>query len=173
MENALVVEKEPITLVGGAKFDRKLLKMALDRAPQSVGADGGGSALIADGQIPLAVIGDMDSIDPFMSAKIPADRFHPIAEQDSTDFEKCLMRVEAPALISVGFWGREWIIKWRSRQFLCVIRINAVYCLGKKTLYLLFRRNFRWLLNRMCVCQSFRWPRARLSPRGSFGRHRA
>ena len=105
MEKALVVEKEPITLVGGAKFDKKLLKMALDRAPQSVGADGGGSALIADGQIPLAVIGDMDSIDPFMSAKIPADRFHPVAEQDSTDFEKCLMRVEAPALIGVGFLG--------------------------------------------------------------------
>ena len=105
MENVIIDETTPITLVGGARFELNLLKMALDRAPKSVGADGGGSALIAHGQLPLAIIGDMDSADSQLVCDFPRERFHAIEEQDSTDFEKCLQRVNATAILGVGFLG--------------------------------------------------------------------
>ncbi len=105
MVNVIIDETSPITLVGGASFEQNLLKMALDRAPTSVGADGGGAALVAYGQSPLAIIGDMDSLDPQLAGDFPKERLHVIAEQNSTDFEKCLQRVEATAVIGVGFLG--------------------------------------------------------------------
>ena len=105
MVNIIVNETTPITLVGGARFEQNLLKMALDRAPKSVGADGGGVALVAHGQSPLAIIGDMDSVDPRLVSDFPSERLHAIEEQDSTDFEKCLQRVDATAVIGVGFLG--------------------------------------------------------------------
>ena len=105
MVNVIIDEITPITLVGGASFKEHLLKMALNRAPKSVGADGGGAALIAHGQSPLAIIGDMDSVKLQLIGDFPRRFFHFIAEQKSTDFEKCLQRVEASAIIGVGFLG--------------------------------------------------------------------
>ena len=57
------------------------------------------------GILPVAVIGDFDSISAEARRAVPADRLHPIAEQDSTDFEKCLARIAAPMVIGVGFGG--------------------------------------------------------------------
>ena len=105
MVKVIIDEITPITLVGGASFKEHLLKMALNRAPKSVGADGGGAALIAHGQSPLAIIGDMDSVKLQLIGDFPRRFFHFIAEQKSTDFEKCLQRVEASAIIGVGFLG--------------------------------------------------------------------
>ena len=105
MVNVIIDEITPITLVGGASFKEQLLKMALNRAPKSVGADGGGAALIAHGQSPLAIIGDMDSVNLQLIGDFPKRFFHFIAEQKSTDFEKCLQRVDASAMIGVGFLG--------------------------------------------------------------------
>ncbi|HSG57403.1 MAG TPA: thiamine pyrophosphokinase, partial [Paracoccaceae bacterium] len=53
----------------------------------------------------VAVIGDMDSISEDAQASIPADRLHAIAEQDSTDFDKCLRSIAAPLVLGVGFMG--------------------------------------------------------------------
>jgi thiamine pyrophosphokinase len=39
---------------------------------------------------PEAVIGDFDSIRPAARTALPPDRLHPIAEQDTTDFDKAL-----------------------------------------------------------------------------------
>ena len=68
-------------------------------------ADGGGDVRAAARARFRAVIGDMDSLaDPerLRAAGVP---LHPIAEQDTTDLEKCLYSVAAPLFIGLGFLG--------------------------------------------------------------------
>ena len=60
---------------------------------------------LAAGHIPEAVIGDFDSVSDAARAAIPEDRLWPITEQESTDFEKCLTRIDAPYLLAIGFTG--------------------------------------------------------------------
>ncbi|MDA8739640.1 thiamine diphosphokinase [Rhodobacteraceae bacterium] len=105
MNRLIVSENEPITLLGGAPIDASLLAEGLRLAPKAVAADGGAKALFDHGHCPLAVIGDLDSLAPDLQAQVPAERLHRIAEQDSTDFEKCLSRIEAPLIVGVGFLG--------------------------------------------------------------------
>ena len=81
------------------------LDTALKLAPLSVAADGGADPLLAHGSDPMAVIGDMDSISTDLVGRIAKERFHAVAEQDSTDFEKCLQRIAAPLVVGVGFLG--------------------------------------------------------------------
>ena len=81
------------------------LQTALALAPTCVAADGGAHHALAAGVDLAAVIGDMDSISKAHKTQIPPDRFHHIAEQDSTDFDKALRSVQAPVVIAVGFAG--------------------------------------------------------------------
>ncbi len=97
--------RQPVTLVGGAPVERADLDAALALAPMVVAADGGADRALDLGQMPQAVWGDFDSISARARAQIPAERLHPIAEQDTTDFEKCLSRLRAPFVIAVGFSG--------------------------------------------------------------------
>jgi len=103
--SALVRSDRPLTLVGGGPVDPDQLDAALALAPEAVAADGGGDVRLPGGLRFRAVIGDMDSLaDPerLRAAGVP---LHPIAEQDSTDLEKCLRSVAAPLLIGLGFLG--------------------------------------------------------------------
>lgn len=118
----------PVTLLGGGPVDPATLAAAMARAPELVAADGGADTALAAGHMPSAVIGDMDSISPGGAAAIPADRLHEVAEQDSTDFEKCLRRLEAPLVLAVGFAaGRldhalavcNALVRWPDRR--CVV----------------------------------------------------
>lgn len=94
-----------VTLIGGGAVDPAQAALARDRAPVVVAADGGADAALGLGWPPKAVIGDFDSISPAAQAAIPADRLHRIAEQDSTDFAKCLRNVTAPFFLALGFTG--------------------------------------------------------------------
>ena len=105
MIKKIVSSSEPITLIGGGVVTDSDLKMALSVASSLVAADGGANHAIAAGVTPHAVIGDLDSISPDVRAVIPSDRVWHIAEQDSTDFEKSLQRIEAPLIIGLGFGG--------------------------------------------------------------------
>ncbi|MEM1129925.1 MAG: thiamine diphosphokinase [Pseudomonadota bacterium] len=102
----VVTSGDPVTLVGGAPFAPATLAAAVDRAPALVAADSGASQLIEAGRTPQAVIGDMDSVQAGHLARLPDTAIHTIAEQDSTDFEKCLIRIAAPLVLAVGFTGR-------------------------------------------------------------------
>lgn len=93
-----------MTLVGGGPLPAHDLHLALALAPTLVAADGGVAHCLAAGLSPKAVIGDMDSIPPEAALSL-ADRLHPVAEQDSTDFDKALSRIEAPLVIAAGFSG--------------------------------------------------------------------
>lgn len=94
-----------VTLVGGGAVDPADLAEALALAPVLVAADGGADGALAAGHLPDAVIGDFDSLSDAARAAIPADRLHHVAEQDSTDFEKCLTRISARFVLGVGFSG--------------------------------------------------------------------
>ena len=93
----------PVTLVGGGPVAAERLALALALAPEAVAADSGGDVRLPGGAAFRAVIGDMDSLaDParLAAAGVP---LHRLAEQDSTDLEKCLYSVEAPLYLGVGF----------------------------------------------------------------------
>lgn len=94
----------PVTLIGGGDPGGADLREALLLAPVAVAADGGADAALRHGIAPAAVIGDMDSLSP-EAARAFADRLHRVEEQDSTDFDKALTRIEAPAVLAVGFAG--------------------------------------------------------------------
>jgi thiamine pyrophosphokinase len=55
--------------------------------------------------MPDFVIGDMDSARKRDLAEMPVERIIRVTEQDTTDFEKCLMAISAPLILGVGFLG--------------------------------------------------------------------
>lgn len=101
-----VISDQGVTLVGGGALETGDLATALRVAPLLVAADGGADSALSHGHRPDWVIGDLDSISPgARRAMAPARLLH-VAEQDSTDFQKCLSRIDAPFVIAVGFSGR-------------------------------------------------------------------
>lgn len=105
MKKLIVDETRPVTLVGGGELGGRDLDWAQSLAPCLVAADGGVAHALAQNQMPSAVIGDFDSISPDAMAQLPQDRLFPIAEQDSTDFDKALRSIRAPFVLAVGFLG--------------------------------------------------------------------
>ena len=96
-----------LVVVGGGALDAHLLHHLAARGAHLVGADGGGDAIRAAGLVPEAIIGDFDSL---------ADRrdwdarttLLPIAEQETTDFEKVLYSTTAPVTVGLGMTGKRF-----------------------------------------------------------------
>lgn len=105
MNKTIIHSSDPITLIGGGAHDESAVRDCLRHAPGIVAADSGADVALGCGVLPQAVIGDFDSLSDAAKAKIPADRLHHVGEQDSTDFEKCLRSIEAPAILCAGFLG--------------------------------------------------------------------
>ena len=97
---------EPIVLVGGGEVGAGDMDLANSFSSRFVAADGGAEAIVHSGRTPEAVIGDFDSLPAALRRSLPVEACFPIAEQDSTDFEKCLRNVRAPVVLGVGFLGR-------------------------------------------------------------------
>ena len=105
MTGMIVQSKDMVTLIGGGGVSRSTLETLWSRAATLVAADGGARHVISAGVTPDAVIGDFDSLDRQIRDQIPPDRLHPVPEQDSTDFEQCLSRINAPLVLAAGFMG--------------------------------------------------------------------
>lgn len=101
----LLSSAQGVTLIGGGAVSDADLAQATALAPAIMAADSGSERALAAGLMPLAVAGDFDSLSPQLRARVPADRLHHIAEQETTDFEKCLSRIAAPFVVAVGFAG--------------------------------------------------------------------
>ncbi|SEO16192.1 thiamine diphosphokinase [Salinihabitans flavidus] len=101
----IVRSVEPVTLAGAGEMGEHDLDLCLKHAPRLVAADGGAVMCLACGQVPEAVIGDMDSLDRAVQAGLPPERIHRIDEQESTDFDKALRHIAAPLVLGVGFTG--------------------------------------------------------------------
>ena len=121
MTALIVSHNRPVFLIGGGEVDNDAFDRALALCGQRVAADGGADAALARGVVPDAVIGDLDSLSPAARARIPAGRLHHIAEQDSTDFEKCLSRIDAPLVHATGFTG------YRLDHTLAVLHVLAAH----------------------------------------------
>lgn len=93
-----------VVLIGGGVVDPADLAIARALAPALVAADGGGDRALALGAVPERVIGDLDSLSETARARLGA-RVIRVAEQESTDFGKCLSHVAAPFYICLGFAG--------------------------------------------------------------------
>lgn len=104
MSEELVHADTAILLVGGGALGSGEVARVSGLYHGVVAADGGADAALAHGLIPDHVIGDLDSISE--AARARAGHLHPVAEQDSTDFEKCLTRISAPLVLGLGFLGR-------------------------------------------------------------------
>ncbi|MAN57810.1 MAG: thiamine diphosphokinase [Paracoccus sp. (in: a-proteobacteria)] len=101
----VVIADRGVTVIGGGAVAKPDLLTALAIAPTLVAADGGADRALALGRRPDWVIGDLDSISSGAESMVPADRVVRVAEQDSTDFGKCLGRIAAPFVLAVGFTG--------------------------------------------------------------------
>jgi len=102
----IVYSAAKMTLLGGGKAPEALVKKALFHAPLLVAADGGADRALDLGLRPEAVIGDLDSLSEGARIAPGKHRIHRIAEQDSTDFDKCLALLPAPLVLAVGMTGR-------------------------------------------------------------------
>lgn len=106
------------TVIGGGITSESTLKCAQNVAPVVVAADGGAIRAVDLGVCPLAVIGDMDSLGD-VRAGLTGTAIHRVSEQDSTDFEKCLQRIDAGFVIGVGMTGA------RNDHFLAALNVLA------------------------------------------------
>lgn len=102
---ASLVFERPVTLVGGGTLTRDVLDEARALAPELVAADGGADRLADWRLVPSAVIGDMDSVGDAERWRAGPTRLLQLAEQETTDFEKCLYATRAPFYLGVGFTG--------------------------------------------------------------------
>lgn len=104
MNQPIVESRDAVTLIAGGPCTARDLALALRRAPVLVAADGGADRALALGHAPRAVIGDFDSISPAARQRL-AGRLFPVAEQETTDFDKALRGISAPFLLAVGVAG--------------------------------------------------------------------
>ncbi|WP_368073683.1 thiamine diphosphokinase [Haematobacter massiliensis] len=104
MSEPVLTATSGITLLGGADISPSLLERALSLAPVVVAADGGADRGLALGVRPELVIGDLDSLSR-AGREAMGNAVLEVAEQDTTDFEKCLQRLAAPFVLGLGFLG--------------------------------------------------------------------
>ncbi len=102
-----IVSDTPVVIVGGGDLDAALLNRFAKDGAMIVGADGGADAALAAGVTPDLVIGDLDSLSD-VSAWQQRTRVIRIAEQETTDFEKCLYSVSAPVTLALGMTGKRF-----------------------------------------------------------------
>lgn len=120
-----------VMLVGGGEVDAHALGLARACTRHIVAADGGANALADWGLGADAIIGDLDSLADRPGWEARGTQVLHIAEQDTTDFEKCLYATDAPFYVGVGFTGRRFdhtlaalhtLLRWPGK---CVVLIGA------------------------------------------------
>lgn len=107
LSESSIAFKSPILLIGGGEFDTALLLQLARRQYPVIAADGAANYLEGTGIIPEAIIGDMDSL-ANRTGWEQRTQVIEFAEQDTTDFEKCLYATTAPLYIALGFTGRQF-----------------------------------------------------------------
>ena len=126
----IVSENELITIVGGAHFPQGLLLETLERAPVVYAADGGANLCMQYGCQPKQVIGDLDSLSSSLRSEMDPSRVIHVAEQDTTDFEKLLIRVDAPMMLALGFLGGRIDHQMAVQSVLTAYAHRKIICVG-------------------------------------------
>lgn len=97
---------EKVTLLGGGELAPGTVSELLTIAPNLVCCDGAAGRALAMGHVPDAVVGDLDSIDAETRARLDPATVHFFGDQDTTDFDKALLAIDAPLVLGAGFMGR-------------------------------------------------------------------
>jgi thiamine pyrophosphokinase len=95
----------PIAIVGGGTVDLAILQALAGRGVVLIGTEGGGDSIGAAGLMPAAIIGDLDSLRERDEWE-KKTKVIQIAEQVTTDFQKCLYSTIAPVTLLVGMTGK-------------------------------------------------------------------
>lgn len=95
----------PLAIIGGGTVPPGLLQELADRKFALVAADGGGNALGAEGLVPEAILGDLDSLEDRSGWERRTRVIH-IPEQITTDFQKALYSTSAPVTLALGMTGK-------------------------------------------------------------------
>ncbi len=97
----------PVVLLGGGEIDAAMPARLAARGYPLLAADGGANHLRNGDLLPEAILGDLDSLDDraFWEART---RVIEIAEQETTDLEKCLYSSSAPLYLALGFLGKRF-----------------------------------------------------------------
>lgn len=140
----------PVTLVGGGAFDLAAFRLAEAIAGAVIAADGGANVFrpeagLFDGRPPLAaVIGDMDSVIALDDWRgLEGCEVIPLAEQDTTDLQKCLYTVAAPLYLGVGFLGRRFDHSLAAAHALLAYAHRRVVLIGAEDVVFLAPRHWR------------------------------
>lgn len=102
--NEIVQHATIVSILGGGEAQKDDLALALSIAPDLICVDSGANVALGWGKTPLAVLGDLDSVD----LSDPGLRGIPVLEtpdQDFGDFDKTLAALGGRAAIAVGFLG--------------------------------------------------------------------
>lgn len=176
----IVASHGAICLIGGASVESADIAELLPLVTDLVAADGGADHLFVAGLTPAAVIGDMDSITDRARGAFQ-DRLHHVAEQETTDFEKALTRIDAPFILALGFTGGRMdhalavlnvLARHRTRPVLLLdgSDVSFVAPAGPVTLALpdKTRISLMPLADTVVTATGLRWPldRARMHPAG-------
>lgn len=92
-------------LIGGGDVPQNAYDMLKKRSFGIVAADGGADFIVAQGDRPMAVIGDFDSITAELRHALPPETLFHIPEQNSTDLEKSLTQLDFSIIFALGFMG--------------------------------------------------------------------
>ncbi len=96
---------DPLVLVGGGEVDWQAVGELRARGFPLVAADGGANDMPPSEAPPDMIIGDLDSLVDRERWDGRTEILH-LAEQETTDFEKCLYATDAPLYLAFGFLGR-------------------------------------------------------------------
>ncbi|MEM6384854.1 MAG: thiamine diphosphokinase [Pseudomonadota bacterium] len=132
MTSGNVQSSRGVTLVGGGAPRAEDIKLLRGYAPDLVAADGGANFCAAEGLSPVAVIGDFDSLAPETKEKLTKSHFIHVAEQDSTDFYKCLTNIQAPFILATGFTAKRLDHTLAALSTLVQIQTCPVILLGEE-----------------------------------------
>ncbi|WIY52295.1 thiamine diphosphokinase [Devosia sp. YIM 151766] len=95
----------PMAIVGGGHVEPALLRELAARHVALVAADGGADSIDAAGLVPVAIIGDLDSLADRANWENRSRVIH-IPEQITTDFQKALYSTRAPLTLALGMTGK-------------------------------------------------------------------
>lgn len=88
--SAFTTHVRALVFANGEPPSRALFEQLRQGADLVVAADGGADKALALGVSVDAVVGDLDSVSDDARATLPADRFHRVAQLDTTDLQKAI-----------------------------------------------------------------------------------
>lgn len=125
-----------VLLVGSGDVLEADLAYWSTHAEKIVAADGGANILMHQKCRIDYVIGDLDSIAKDVKEAISPDKIMFVDDQDNTDLEKCLERIEAKVIVGLGFFGdrldhnianQSILIRYASKAVILLDRVDMLF----------------------------------------------